>query len=182
MIPLNAANRAWRAVSRSAYRSLALGIALALVVGGLALADIATSPEGTPSGTALVCTGKNGAMRYVGRGRCQRGERRLVLANSAPLIVSLPNLSGNVIAESPGVTVSGPAIGTFRIHVSARTVGDIRKCADIATPAVALQSGQITHAAQVVTAPVDRHTLLVRVFDDSANLRTDGVSVEIYCP
>ena len=24
--------------------------------------------------------------------------------------------------------------------------------------------------------------VLVRVFDDSANLRTDGVSVEIYCP
>jgi hypothetical protein len=162
--------------------SLLLGLGLALGAGGLAAADIVVSSDGTPSGTVLVCTGKKGAMRYVGRGRCQRSERRLVLSDRAPLIVSLPSLSGNVIAVSPGVRVSGPAIGTFRIQVSPRSVRDVRRCAYIATPAVALQRGQITHAAQVVAAPIDRHTLLVRVFDDSGNLKTDGVSVEIYCP
>jgi hypothetical protein len=169
-------------MSRSAYISLALGSVLAVVAGGLALADVAVSPEGTPSGTVLVCAGKKGAMRFVGRGKCQRSERHLVLADSAPLIFSLPSLSGNVTAESPGVTVSGPAIGTYRIHVSARDARDVRRCAYIATPTVALQRGQITHAAQVVAAPVDRHTLLVRVFDDSGNLKTDGVSLEVYCP
>ena len=152
MITLNANRRVhhvWRAVSRSARRSLVLGVGLAIGAGGLALGDIAVSPEGTPSGTVLVCTGNNGSMRYVGRGSCRRSERRLVLSDTAPLIVSLPSLGGNMIAESPGVTVSGPAIGTYRIQLSARSVKDIRRCAYIATPTVALQSGQITHAAQV---------------------------------
>jgi hypothetical protein len=172
----------FRALSRPARTSLALGIGLALGAGGLALGDIAVSREGTPSGTVLACAGKGGAMRFVGRGRCQRREKRVVLSDSAPLIFSIPSLSGNVTAESPGLTVSGPSIGTYRIQVSARAVHDVRRCAYIATPTVALQGGQITHAAEVVVAPVDRHALLVRVFDASGNLKTDGVSVEVYCP
>jgi hypothetical protein len=71
MIPFNASRCAWRAMSRSAATSLALGFALAVVAGGLALADIAVSPQGTPSGTVLVCAGKKGAMRFVGRRKCQ---------------------------------------------------------------------------------------------------------------
>jgi hypothetical protein len=162
--------------------ALVLGLGIALGAGGLAAADIAVSPEGTPSGTVLTCAGKAGALRYVTHGGCRRGERRLVLADSAPLVVSLPSLAGNRIVESPGVSFSGPTLGLFRVRVSPRAARDIRKCAYTATPTVALQGGQITHPAQVVVAPADAHTLLVRVFDDSGNLATDGVSIEIYCP
>jgi hypothetical protein len=182
LVSAHTARRVWRTLSRPARNCVVLGIGVTLGAGGLALGDIATSPEGTPSGTVLTCTGKLGAMRYVRHGGCQRGETRLVLADSAPLIVSLPNLSGNQIAESPGVSVSGPAVGTYRVQVSARTVRDVRRCAYIATPTVALQGGEITHAAQAVVAPANQHVLLVRVFDDSGNLSTDGVSLEIYCP
>jgi hypothetical protein len=162
---------------------LALGITLG--AGGLAVGDIATSGSGTPSGTILTCTGKHGAMRYVRHGGCQRGERRLVLSDSAPLIATDPAGSG-FISESPGVLLGGlgtgfPA-GSFEVNLSPRVVRDVRKCAYIATAVVLPQGGDITHSAQAVASPLDAYHLLVRVFDDSGNLSTDGVSIEIYCP
>jgi len=161
--------------------ALALALGITLGAGGLALGDIATSSSGVPSGTVLTCAGKAGALRYVRHGGCQRGERRLVLADSAPLIATIPSLDGRSV-ESPGVSASAPAVGLFQIRVSERAARDIRRCAYIATPSVALQGGQITHPVEVVAAPVNAHTLMVRLFDATGAVATDGVSVEIYCP
>jgi len=169
-----------RPVRTSLTLALALGIALG--AGGLALADITTSSSGVPSGTVLTCAGKAGALRYVRHGACKRGERKLVLADSAPLIATFTSSHASG-AESPGVQLFGTATpGDFEVRVSAKAVHDVRKCAYIATPSVAPQNGQVTRQVDVVAAPLDAHHLLFREFDSSGQPSSDGISVEIYCP
>jgi hypothetical protein len=169
--------------ARSVRIALAVAIGMTLGAGGLALADTALSSDPTPSGMVLTCAGKAGALRYVAHGGCTRGERKVTLADSAPLIASLPSLQGSSIVESPGVQLGGTSVlGDFKVKIAPRVVRDIRKCAYIATPSVVPQDGDITHSAEAVAAPLDAHTLLVHVFDNSGNLNTDGVSIEIYCP
>ncbi len=169
-----------RPVRTSLTLALALGIALG--AGGLALADITTSSSGVPSGTVLTCAGNGGALRYVRHRGCRRGERKLVLADSAPLIAT--ETSGGVPqTESPGVELSGtPTAGEFELQVSSTTVRDVRKCAYIATPSVPVQDGQITNQVDVVAAPLDAHHVLFREFDGTGAVRSDGISIEVYCP
>ena len=172
-----------RTRARSVRIALAVALGMTLGAGGLALADTALSSDPTPSGMVLTCADKGGTLRYVTRGGCKQGERKVMLAASAPLFATVPNLVATSIVESPGVNLQGTSVpGDFKVKVSPRVVHDIRKCAYIATPSVVPQSGEITHSAQAVAAPLDAHTLLVHVFDDSGNLNTDGVSIEIYCP
>jgi hypothetical protein len=172
-------------LSRPARTSLTLALGITLGAGGLALGDIAVSATGTPSGTVLVCTSNAnaGAMRVAGRSGCHRGESRLVLSSAKQLIVTLPSFSGGgYTAQSPGLAVFAPAVGFYRVHVSPQVVRDVRGCALIATPVVVAVGGQISHSADIAVAPSGAHNLLVRVFDNSGNLDTDGVSVEIDCP
>jgi hypothetical protein len=169
--------------ARSVRLALAVALGMTLGAGGLALADTALSPDPTPSGMVLTCADKAGVLRYVAHGGCRRGERKVMLADSAPLFATVRNLAGSSIVESPGVNLQGTSvIGDFKVRVAPRVVRDIRRCAYIATPSVVPQGGEIAHSAQAVAAPLDAHTLLVHVFDDSGNLNTDGVSIEIYCP
>jgi hypothetical protein len=121
-------------------------------------------------------------MRAAGRSGCHRGEAQLVLSSTRQLIVTLPTFTRGETAESPGLGFFSPVPGVYRVHVSPKLVRDIRRCALIATPVVVPVGGQITHPAEIVVAPTDAHNLLVRVFDESASLPTDGVSVEIDCP
>jgi hypothetical protein len=162
--------------------AIVLGLGITLGAGGLALADIATSPSGIPSGTVLTCAGKGGALRYVRRGGCRRGERRLVLADSAPLIATLPPQGGSEVS-SPGLTVFGlSSPGDFEAQISSRVARDARKCAYIATASVAPQSGHVTRQVEVVAAPLDARHILFHESDSSGAVTSDGISVEIYCP
>ncbi len=175
---------AWRTSSKPARTSLtvALALGIALGAGGLALADTATSADSTPSGTVLTCAGTGGALRYVRHGGCRRGERRLVLADSAPLIATLPPFSGAAVS-SPGLTLHGSSRpGDFEVQVSPTVVRDVRRCAYIATPSVQSQNGQITRQVDVVAAVLDAHHVLFHEFDSSGAVTSDGISVEIYCP
>ncbi len=173
-----------RALSRPARSALLLGLALgiALGAGGLALGDIATSSSGVPSGTVLTCAGTGGALRYVVRGSCKRRERKLVLADSAPLIATLTTGTGSVVA-SPGLLLEGTSMkGEFDLQLSPKVVRDVRRCAYIATPSVTPENGHITRQVDVVAAPLDAHEVIFREFDSSGAVASDGISVEIYCP
>jgi hypothetical protein len=108
--------------------------------------------------------------------------RRLVLADSAPLIATLPPASGMALS-SPGVTLFGTGtLGDFEVQLSSKVARDVRRCGYVATPSVAPQGGEVTRQVDVVAAPLDAHHLLFHESDSRGAVASDGISVEIYCP
>lgn len=176
--------RRGRSLSRLARTSFTLGLGIALGAGGLALGDISTSPSGVKSGTVLTCAGKHGALTYSPNSRCRRSKRRLVLADSAPLIATVTAPAAPA-AQSPGIRLTGTATpGDYELTVSSKAVRDIRKCAYLATPSVMPVGGTVTKQEQVsvVAAPLDAHHVLFHEFDSSGQAASAGISLEIYCP
>lgn len=167
-----------------ARSSLLLGLGILLGAGGLALGDISTSSTGVKSGTVLTCAGKHGLLSYSPNSRCRRSKRRVVLADSAPLIATEAVADGPV-TESPGLQLTGtPTAGLYQLTMSSKTVRDVRKCAYVATPSVTPVSGQITKQEQVsvVAAPLDAHHVLFHEFDSTGQAASVGISVQVYCP
>lgn len=168
----------------AARNSLLLGLGILLGAGGLAFGDISTSSSGVKSGTVLTCAGKHGSLSYSPNARCRRSKRRLVLADSAPLIATV-TVPFAPAAQSPGVQLTGTDTpGDYELTVSSKAVRDVRKCAYIATPSVAPVGGQITAQEQVsvVAASLDAHHVVFREFTSSGQAASAGISVEISCP
>lgn len=179
---INENRRRGRSLSRLARTSFTLGLGIALGAGGLALGDISTSPSGVKSGTVLTCAGKHGALTYSPNSRCRRSKRRVVLADSAPLIASVAS-RGQAVNESPGIVLVGTSTpGQFEARVTTKAVRDVRKCSYIATPSVAATGGQISRQVDVVASPLDAHHVLFQEFDSAGQVAEDGISVQIYCP
>lgn len=167
-----------------ARSALLLGLGILLGAGGLALGDISTSSSGVKSGTVLTCAGKHGVLSYSPNARCRRTKRRIVLADSAPLIATITALGART-AASPGVQLFGTATpGDYELSVSSRAVRDVRRCAYVATPSVTPVGGEVTKQQEVsvVAAPLDAHHLLLHEFGSSGQAISAGISVEVYCP